>query len=171
LFCGRATLLFALGISACTPDLEWTAVEAMVRTSFPSVMQISTDSLAVRLADSTAARPLILDVRTSEEYEVSHLAGAIRVDPDAVSFPELLSVHRGTPIVAYCSVGYRSSQVVERLMESGFSDISNLEGSIFKWSNEGRPIVDSVGPADQVHAFDKTWGRLLNADLRTGTAN
>jgi rhodanese-related sulfurtransferase len=171
LFYGLAVILAAVTSSGCSQNLEWSAVQAMVRSSFPSVNQISTDSLSVRLADSTAARPVILDVRTPEEFAVSHLAGAIRVDPDAVSFPELLSLDRNTPIVAYCSVGYRSSRVVERLLESGFADISNLEGSIFKWSNEGRPIVDSLGPAQQVHAFDKTWGKLLNEDLRAGTAN
>ncbi|MBO6574194.1 MAG: rhodanese-like domain-containing protein [Rhodothermales bacterium] len=140
----------------CGPNLEWSAVETMVRTSFPEVEQISTDSLAALLADSTRAVTL-LDVRTAEEYAVSRIPGAIHVDPDAVELP----AEATGLLVAYCSVGYRSSQLAERLETE--ARIVNLEGSIFRWANEGRPVEGSGG---KVHTYDRTWGRLLKPELR-----
>jgi 3-mercaptopyruvate sulfurtransferase SseA len=66
----------------------------------------------------------------------------------------------------YCSVGYRSARIVERLRAAGHSDVRNLRGSIFQWANEGRPVVRGDSTVHKVHPFDATWGRLLNADLR-----
>ena len=58
----------------------------------------------------------------------------------------------------YCSVGYRSEKVSEKLIKAG----SNMYGSIFEWVNQGRPVYDSDGvPTDRVHAFDETWGAWL----------
>ncbi|NNE69833.1 MAG: rhodanese-like domain-containing protein [Rhodothermales bacterium] len=151
-----------LSTAGCTPAMEWSAVRTMVRTAFPEVTQISTDSLSVILSDTTAVT--ILDVREAEEYVVSRLPGAIHIDPDATDFSAL---DPAGPIVTYCSVGYRSSALAKRLQEAGF-EVVNLEGSIFKWANEGRPIVNDSGATSRVHAFDKTWGKLLNEELRTG---
>ena len=136
-----------------------------VRADFPEVRQISTDSLATRLGKE-AAPPLLLDVRTPEEFAVSHLAGAVRVDPDAQDFPALAALPRDVPIVTYCSVGYRSSRTAERLQRLGFTSVSNLEGSLFRWANEGRPVYQGGERVEAVHPFDTLWGRLLRAELR-----
>ena len=43
----------------------------------------------------------------------------------------------------------------------------NLEGSIFKWANEGRPMVDENGASAQCcHPYSVLWGKLLDADRR-----
>ena len=105
----------------CSQDLTWRAVNEMIETNFPNVPSITTDSLATRLANSSASQPLLLDARSSEEFAVSHLPGAHRVDPEASTFPSLDSLDRDTPIVVYCSVGYRSSRIAKRLREKGFN--------------------------------------------------
>lgn len=151
-----------LSTAGCTPQMEWTAVRTMVRTAFPDVTQVTTDSLSTLLEGGTAIT--LLDVREAEEYAVSRLPGAIHIDPEATDFSD---VPTGGTVVTYCSVGYRSSALATRLQEAGFN-VVNLEGSIFKWANEGRPLVNDGGPADRVHAFDPTWGKLLNEELRTG---
>lgn len=43
----------------------------------------------------------------------------------------------------------------------------NLEGSIFAWANEGRPLVDDKGLATKVHPYDAKWGELLKPALRS----
>ncbi len=138
------------------------AVRTMVRTAFPDVEQISTDSLANILAAGQDV--YLLDVRTEDEFRVSHLPGASNIDPDETEFGD---IPQDATIVAYCSVGYRSSALADRLQDAGFN-VVNLEGSIFQWANEGRPLEDANGPATKVHAFDKTWSRLLKEELRTG---
>lgn len=168
----KLLLLFALSCSLAVQvtlaqDLSWAAVRQLVRTTFPEVPQMSTETLAARLA--RWERVVLLDTRKAEEYAVSHLAGAIRVDPEATTFPALAQVAKDTPIVAYCSVGYRSSEIVRRLRQQGFRNVYNLEGSLFQWANEGRPVVRGETPVRQVHPYDARWGLLLKAELRTWT--
>ena len=71
-----------------------------------------------------------------------------------------------TPILLYCSVGYRSSRLADQLRRRGYSQAANLEGSLFAWANEGRPLVNAQGKAAlRVHPYNETWGKLLNPDL------
>jgi 3-mercaptopyruvate sulfurtransferase SseA len=71
-----------------------------------------------------------------------------------------------TPIVTYCAVGYRSGETADRLRAAGFTNVHNLEGSIFQWANEHRPLVREQEHVSQVHPYNVFWGRLLNDDVR-----
>ncbi len=153
-------------VAGCTQDLSWSVVNRMIRSEFPDVFQISTDSLAALLSDTSAGAPLLLDTRPEEEYAVSHLRGAIRIDPEAEQFSALDSLDRNRPIVTYCSVGYRSSAVAARLAAAGFTNVANLEGSIFRWANEGREVVRARISVREVHPHDRIWGTLLDRNLR-----
>ena len=160
------------------PDsAAWRAVGAMVAARSPDVRTVSTDALAAEL--DRRPTPLLLDAREPAEYAVSHLPGARRVDPDASAAAladALGGVARDRPVVVYCSVGVRSAGVAERLEDAGFSDVRNLEGSIFRWANEGRPLTRGGGPqtggtqtgeaAERVHPYDAAWGRLLDPARR-----
>lgn len=161
-----ASLVCLLAVQCgCSQDLTWQAVDQMIATNFPDVSTITTDSLATRLSESSAARPLLLDARSSEEYAVSHLPGARRVDPEADAFPQLDTLSRDRPIIVYCAVGYRSARVASKLQKQGFTNVANLKGSIFRWANEGRPVLRHGRPVGAVHPYDATWGRLLNDEL------
>jgi len=158
-------LCLAILPAGCSDDLTWRAVEHMITSDFPNVPAIPTDSLAERLLDETAPRPILLDARSSEEYAVSHLRGAHRVDPDADAYPALDTLAADAPIVVYCSVGYRSAGVAQALRNQGFTNVANLDGSIFRWANEGRPVYREGRPVAAVHPYDATWGRLLADSL------
>jgi rhodanese-related sulfurtransferase len=56
--------------------------------------------------------------------------------------------------------------MASRLRAAGFTDVRNLEGSIFQWANERRPLVREEEPVSQVHPYNALWGRLLNDDVR-----
>jgi rhodanese-related sulfurtransferase len=83
---------------------------------------------------------MVLDVRTAEEYEVSHLPGAIRDDPEG-DLPEFLRLSTEAP-GCYCHV-YRSSRLVERLKKEGFVD-ARTSGSIFGWAQKAIPQRDGA---------------------------
>lgn len=158
-----ALVLTLLALTGCTRDLGWAVIERAIAAEYPDTPTISAERLAERL---DAAPPLLLDVRTPEEFAVSHLAGARRVDPGADALPPWLDgLDRGTPVVAYCSVGWRSAALVQRLRDGGFTDVANLRGSLFRWANEGRPVVRGDSTVREVHPYDRRWGRLLDADL------
>lgn len=167
-------LLAGFGAPGCAQSdegsLSWKAVGTMVGRDFPDVETVSTDALAAWLADSTRPAPLLLDAREPNEYAVSHLPGAVHVDPnaDASALSDRFAVaDPSRPVVVYCSVGYRSARLAGELEKAGFEHVQNLGGSIFRWANEGRPVVREVDgetvPAQKVHPYDATWSRLLDA--------
>lgn len=159
-------LLAALAVPAThAQSIGWDAVERMVESAAPGAPALTTDSLAARLRDTTQRRPVLLDARSAEEYAVSHLPGALRVDPEATAFPQLDTLAADAPIVVYCSVGVRSAKVTQRLRRQGFTNAANLRGSIFRWANEGRTVVRDGTPVEAVHPYSRLWGLLLKNDL------
>ncbi len=154
---------------SCQQAAAWPAVKQAIRAEFPGVEQISTAELNTWLT-SEEPSPILLDVREEAEYRVSHLRGAIRVDPGGETSPPA-GAGKNTPIVTYCSVGYRSSKVAKRLMEQGYTNVSNLEGSIFEWANQGLPVVREGEEVRQVHPYDRNWEQLLDTELRAYSVN
>ncbi len=153
--------LFAQGIG-------WRLVNAKIRREFPDVARLQTSELADMLNNPREQKPLLLDVRTKAEFDVSHLAGATRVEPG--SDASKLSLPKDTPIVTYCSVGYRSAAMAKKLRDAGYTHVRNLEGSIFRWANEDRPLVREGHPTDKVHPYNALWGMLLDKAHRAGNA-
>lgn len=147
------------------------AMIQLVRTRFPSVTQITTDDLASWLEDPDRPQPILLDVRTQEEYDVSHLSEAHQIDPDSRAADVLRLIGNEQPVVVYCSVGYRSSQLAKRLKKAGFENVVNLEGSIFAWASEDRKLVSDGKPTSNVHPYNQTFGKLLPPRNRAASPN
>lgn len=135
-------------------------VQAAVRAAYPDVPQVSTGQLWREMSSENA--PVLIDVRSTDEFAVSHLPGAVcyvpgmleRIPPDAA-------------VVLYCSVGVRSSEVARQFIRAGRGDVRQLDGSIFRWATESRPMVDEAGqPTRLVHPFDRRWARLLPGSIR-----
>lgn len=152
-------------LGGCRLDAgDWSTVRQGIRQRFPDVATISTAELAAQLQNDRA--PVLLDARSLEEYAVSHLPGALHAPDGAAALTALADVGRDTPVVTYCSVGYRSAQRAEELHRAGFSRVRNLEGSIFQWANEDRPLVDADGPVHVVHPYGSPWDGLLDEEHR-----
>lgn len=155
--------LFVLGLSVASlrPHPDWPEVKAWVRREFPSVERWTVEELAARLADASLPAPFLLDARQREEFDVSHLPGAHWAPDVERALRELRARPAGAPVVVYCSVGYRSGRLARELTGRGVPGVRNLEGSLFEWANQGRPLASADGPAHCVHPFDEEWGRLL----------
>jgi rhodanese-related sulfurtransferase len=138
-------------------------IKQTVRAKFPQVKQLSTNELDTWLKQSDREQPLLLDARTPEEFAVSHLHGARHGEQLTAT---LKDYPKDKPIVTYCAVGYRSSALAEKLQQQGFTNVANLEGSIFQWANEGRPIYKGEQIVQQVHPFDAKWGQMLKPEVR-----
>lgn len=141
-------------------------VEADIAGRFKSVAHLTPEELTSRLA--AGSHLLLFDVREADEYAVSRLSGAIRVDP-GISRAEFLRQHRaalaGKEVVFYCSVGERSSRLADAVkadaLAAGARAIANLRGGIFAWHNQSRPLADGKGQTRFVHPFDGNWGKLV----------
>jgi rhodanese-related sulfurtransferase len=139
---------------------------AWIQRDLPEVPQMSTQELAQRMAAGDGAAPLLIDVRTREEYEVSHLPGAVWAETPSEIAAALRTASDQQTVVLYCSVGVRSSKAAAKLVRSGRANIFNLQGSIFWWANEGRPLIANDHAVNVVHPYNEHWGVLLNPQLR-----
>lgn len=148
------TLLFFFATAQSQSDIDLLLKKYNTR----SVPYISVQELHSHLDDY-----LILDTRKKEEYEVSHIKGAVWVSEKRNdSLPALVNVKKNQPIIVYCSVGIRSEDFGESLQEKGFTNIQNLYGSIFAWKDEGYEVLNhKEQPTDSVHTFSKVWSKYL----------
>ncbi len=111
---------------------------------------------------------IFLDAREKSEYEVSHIKGAIWVGYDTFSMRYLSSIAKDAKIVVYCSVGYRSEKITQKLNAKGYKNVSNLYGGLFEWSNEKKPMVNNAGEqTTNIHPYDKQWGKWLTNGTKT----
>ncbi|HMG03953.1 MAG TPA: rhodanese-like domain-containing protein [Chthoniobacterales bacterium] len=147
-------------------SIDWFLLKQTLHHRFPKIEWITTAQLADWLADRQRQQPVLLDVRTEGEWNVSHLPGARRVDPSAALENVISGMPKETSIVTYCAVGYRSGALATKLREAGFTNVRNLEGSIFQWANEHRPLMREDKPVTIVHPYSSLWGRLLTDDVR-----
>lgn len=128
-----------------------------------SVPVVSTQELADTLVEK---KVVILDARKKEEFEVSHMPDAIWVGFKDFDIERVRGIDPKTPIVVYCSVGYRSEKIGEKLNAAGYSDVKNLFGGLFAWANEGRPMIDQKSEATtSVHGYNNSWARYLSPEL------
>ncbi|NMW21466.1 MAG: rhodanese-like domain-containing protein [Chlorobiaceae bacterium] len=130
------------------------------------VENLATDELAAMLAGPEP--PILFDIRTREEYEESRIATAVRLDPDTGSdafAARYGSLVAGRDIVFYCSVGQRSTELLERVEsacgKARTRSCRNLRGGIFRWYNKGRPVVNASGLTDDIHGYDPIWGMMV----------
>ena len=163
--CGDSTRPL-VGTPDAAPDSRaWREVLHEVREDFPDVPQMTTRRLA-GLLESEPASVRLLDARSEAEYEVGHLRGATRAETLSAALDALSGPARPSTIVVYCSVGHRSSELAEQLLARGVANVFNLEGSIFRWANEGRPVYRGARRVHEVHPYDDDWARLLDRRFR-----
>ncbi|MEP2102505.1 MAG: rhodanese-like domain-containing protein [Parasphingorhabdus sp.] len=146
-------------------------VHNLIERQFAKVNHMDGD----RLSNLSREEIVLIDVREISEFSVSHLKGAFQVDPEMPShaFVEKYSdISKGKTVIFYCSVGQRSSSFADRvqsaLLSSGAKAAYNLEGGIFAWHNERRPLFDnSAKPTRYVHPYDPIWGRMVKHQEHT----
>ncbi len=110
---------------------------------------------------------VLLDTRAPEEYKVSHLKDARFLNYESYSTEELLRLPKNEKIIVYCSVGYRSERVGEKLQKLGFKNVYNIYGGIFEWKNEGLPTFNTNNQeTDSVHTYNKTWSKWLQRGVK-----
>ncbi len=161
-----AVVAVAFAIASRPGPGSLAAVEADVTQRYGEVRQISGTALTEALSREPGV--VIYDVREAAEYAVSHIAGAVRIDPDAAPRVVAMAIREtvgARKIVFYCAVGVRSSALAAEVQRALGPDrapaIFNLTGGIFRWHNESRSLSDARGATAFVHPYDNSWGRLL----------
>ncbi|XP_067394090.1 tRNA uridine(34) hydroxylase-like [Emydura macquarii macquarii] len=151
-----------------------------LQKTFPNVESVTTETLQYWMEEKPEEL-IILDTRSAAEFEVSHLPGAILVDPQSDDLQDFLQkqlhpeIHKS--IVCYCTAGYRSSMTAQSLNEFLSSEASqtpkpslkvyNAEGGLIKWASERKLLVDKQeNRTHLVHPYNEEWAKLLEPELQ-----
>lgn len=160
----RLSLLLPLGTAACqaqTPQAEAPAVSSPLFGAMLKGLLKETVPL-VSVQQLPASPAVLLDARSPREFAVSHLPGARWVGYEEFTLDRVRDLPKHTPIVVYCSVGFRSEKVGEKLQQAGYTQVRNLYGGLFEWMNSGKlPVAAGDVPTSQVHAYSPSWGIWL----------
>lgn len=90
---------------------------------------------AKELLDSETAL-VLLDVRTAEEYAISHLSGAHLLPESEISTrAELELTDKSMPILVYCQSGARSASASKQLIALGYKNVLDI-GGLNDWPYE-----------------------------------
>lgn len=109
----------------------------------------------------------ILDIRSPEEYEVSHLPASRMLNYETFSPDQVIDIPKDAKVLVYCSVGYRSERAGEQLQQAGYTNVQNLYGGIFDWKNKGNEVVNPANaPTDSVHTYNRLWSRWLQKGVK-----
>lgn len=131
-------------VTACASTAPRAAPDATPQPAdiLATVPAISAAALEPRLA--TAGAPLVLDVRTPEEYAAGHLPGARLIPHDqlATRLAELAAARdKDREVIVYCRSGRRAALAIDTLKRAGFSRVGHLQGDYQGWSAEGRAVA------------------------------
>jgi rhodanese-related sulfurtransferase len=160
-------LLIGAGVALVAGrPLAFEAVRRLTVRKFPNLTWIDAAEFARWREDGSRSQPVVLDARTQAEFDVSHLRDAARIDPYRPLLRPLRGLPLDTPIVVYSSVGYRAARVAWWLGRQGYSQVSVLDGSLFRWANDQRPMFHDGRPTVQVHPYDERWGLMLESPYR-----
>lgn len=104
---------------------------------------------------------IFLDAREKKEYKVSHIKNAKWIGYDTFRPKNIKDIPKDKPIVVYCTVGYRSEKITERLKKIGYSNVSNLYGGIFEWVHQNKEVFDETSKTQKIHTYNKDWSKWL----------
>ncbi|MDD5361841.1 MAG: rhodanese-like domain-containing protein [Ignavibacteria bacterium] len=85
----------------------------------------------------------VIDVRTQEEFDESHIEGAVLINLHAADFKDKINaLDKAGKYLVYCRSGRRSSKAVLVMNELGINSTAHLIGGIIAWKSAGKPVVN-----------------------------
>jgi rhodanese-related sulfurtransferase len=85
---------------------------------------------------------VILDVRTSQEFQPERISGAKNIDFYSNTFTEQLNqLDKNKIYLIYCLGGVRSGGTLGIMKDLGFKTVYDLQGGIASWKRNGLPSV------------------------------
>ncbi len=140
------------GLAACAQNTD---LDKEVKKLYKNTVPVARNA-------QVSTNVIVLDTREKAEFDVSHLPRARWVGYDDFDLKRVANISKKDTIIVYCSIGYRSERVGEKLKKAGYTNVYNLYGGIFNWKNTNGVVVNSTNDTtEKVHCYSKSWGRFL----------
>jgi phage shock protein E len=99
------------------------------------------EAFAIATSSSYLGNPVIIDVRTPQEYADGHIHGAININLNSPDFvDEINKLDKNRTYLVYCRSGARSNTARKIMEESGFKYVINMTGGMNEWISQGLPV-------------------------------
>lgn len=139
----KHSALFAiLAASLIAPVLpsqaqEKPAAAAPAKTG-PKIVEVTPDDAQKLIADGVT----VIDLRTEEEFEYTHIRGAKNVNALDPAFEKnIAALDASKPILVHCQSGRRSKSAIETVLsKSKFPTIYHLTEGLGAWKKAGKPL-------------------------------
>jgi thioredoxin len=104
-----------------------------------SSYQLNVDDFQKKLA--LASNAIVIDVRTSGEFDGGHLSDAKNIDWNGSSFEsEIQKLDKSNSYYVYCLAGSRSASAANKMRSLGFKEVYEMQGGIMAWNNAGKSL-------------------------------
>jgi phage shock protein E len=80
-----------------------------------------------------ADAPLVVDVRSVEEFMRGHVPGAVNVPFFSYAKLAAIGAPKDKPVVIYCELGPRAAWARWMMRVAGFADVKHLKGHMAGW--------------------------------------
>ena len=87
------------------------------------------------------SNPVVIDVRTQEEFDAGFIVGARLIDISSPGFTDAIAeLDRDETYFVYCRSGNRSAAATGAMIDLGFTSVYELDGGIVAWAAAGNDI-------------------------------
>ena len=136
----------AAALMAATLLVGGCSTATLSATSGPTAAAAPAAGSSLSASDFAAAAKLpntiLLDVRTPSEFAAGHIAGAVNLDVQSATFPQMLTtLDPAKNYAIYCHSGNRSKAAMTAMQQNGFSHLFDLAGGIGAWQSAGGPVA------------------------------
>lgn len=124
-------------LATATAVLAALIVVYEMRARSESQVAVSPQEL-IRLMNQGA---LLLDLRSQEQYQAGHLAGARQMSGDQIlKAADTLKKHKEKPVVVYDDTGSLGAAAARQLAAQGFTRAFTLRGGLAAWRADNLPV-------------------------------
>jgi len=90
-----------------------------------------------RMMEQSEGRPVLIDVRTADEFSAGQIEGAVNLDVRADDFTEKIKeLEKDAEIVLYCKGNTRSGEAFQLMKKAGFLNVFRLKDGFTGWEKE-----------------------------------
>ncbi|MDM8531239.1 rhodanese-like domain-containing protein [Anaerolineales bacterium HSG25] len=116
----------------------------------------------------TSNDPFMIDLRSAEDYAVSHIPGAVNMSVKTMFTEEsLATIPTDGQVVVNCYTGQTASQATSALNELGY-DATNLKFGFASWSPDGKYAFNAIESPN--YRFDGTGTVVEESAMMEATA-
>lgn len=139
-------ILILPSISISGPPIE--EIKTYVNTFYQSAMATTPHIKAVELKEliEKADVDVLVDVRTKEEYDGAHIKKALHLDRGLLEwYAPMMIKDSDARIYVYCKSGARSALATKRLLEMGYTNVTNVVDGFMGWVQAGHTVFNRHG--------------------------